>query len=115
MKRRVLVDGVEVKVGVSLKVIVEGFHPDCEGAELHITLTDDGCTREVVMEGEVYESQVERYRSISAVPCCARCTRLIKKLWGCRRGIICPECDNWFCDECFDCEKGKGCVCHREE
>lgn len=27
-------------------------------------------------------------------------------------GIDCPECGEWFCDNCYDTTKGDGCYCH---
>lgn len=27
-------------------------------------------------------------------------------------GIACPGCRRWFCDNCYDTEKGDGCHCH---
>jgi hypothetical protein len=27
-------------------------------------------------------------------------------------GMDCPECEQFFCDNCYDCGLGDGCRCH---
>lgn len=29
-------------------------------------------------------------------------------------GLDCPECEGFFCDNCYDSGKGDGCQCHEE-
>lgn len=41
---------------------------------------------------------------------CARCGTETKV----SDGIDCTECKKWFCDNCYDCERGDGCHCHKK-
>jgi hypothetical protein len=41
---------------------------------------------------------------------CHRCHRPIE---GIEDGIDCTECHHWFCDSCYDTDKGDGCHCHQ--
>jgi hypothetical protein len=46
---------------------------------------------------------------------CKTCNSPVRTLDGGKPegGIRCPECNNVFCDNCYDTGKGDGCHCHK--
>lgn len=63
-------------------------HPDMKAAKDAIEMAG----------GEISLEQME----------CAACGKMHDRV----DGIDCPECKDWFCDNCYDTSKGDGCHCH---
>ncbi len=44
----------------------------------------------------------------------ARCGTCRKRVFLLGSVVQCPDCGQWFHEECYDAIKGAGCVCHTD-